>query len=263
MPASILGSSFVYPTQRIVTIAATQRTGSNLLCRALAATSLLGVPREHLLPERMAMGTASWGVPRVTLVGKAGQALRWLRGDKHWRFTSCLTPDSVRDYLLRVAVEHTGPSGTLCWKTMWISYRDVMLVRGLDVGVWNLPAVWIRIRRLDRVRQAVSFAKALQTKQWLASQPACGEPTYDRELIARCEAMIASQESAWDGYFASRAITPIEVTYESLTTAHHSVIKDLLVSLGHPNVESPPPQLQRQADQLSDDWAHRYLRERS
>lgn len=208
------------------------------------------------------MGTETWGVPHATHVGKAGQALRWLRGDQDWRHTCHLKRDSVRDYLLRVAVEHTGASGTLCWKTMWISYRDVMLARGLDVGIWNLPMVWIRIRRLDRIRQAVSFARAIQTKQWLASHAAGGKSTYDHDLIAHCEQLIAAQEAGWDSYFAGLAITPIDVTYESLTATHGAVIKDLLVALGHPGVESPPPQLQRQADEQSDSWVDRYLRER-
>lgn len=246
----------------VVTIAATPRTGSNLVCRALEATGLFGTPSEYLLPEWLAQGIEAWGVPTPTALGRISQWYRRMRGDRMWRATRRLHADSVRRYLHRTARDRVGTSGTFCWKVMWYHYSLFGLDRAAEATRWGVPTRWIRIRRDDRLRQAVSLARAFETQQWLACQPVSREAEYDSALIARCEAMITAHEAGWDDYFARRGVEPLCVTYEMLAKDHDATIRRILAFLGEGGVAAPPPQLQRQADTLTEEWVARYRRER-
>lgn len=145
---------------------------------------------------------------------------------------------------------------------MWLHYAMYGLDREGGAEAWGVPESWVRIRREDRLRQAVSLARAFETQQWKAGQKALREAEYDPALIARCETMIGSQEAAWDDYFARRGIRPLCVTYEALAGDYQATLGRVLDHLGHGDVAVPPPQLERQADERTEDWVSRYRRDR-
>lgn len=253
-------SGHVVP-QRVVLIAATPRSGSTLLARGLAATGLVGNPLEHLNRGLIVpLEGPPWRHLGLRLRRPLGRLRRWVRPDPR-RAVLRLDRASVESHLAQVAAEHTGPDGTFASKVMWAQLDQVLLGQGLDVDAWGAPVTWVRIRRGDRVAQAVSWVLAASTDRWSAQDPTRPPPPFDAARIADRKAELDRQERSWDRYFAERWIVPYEVTYEDLDAHYPTTLAALLSHLGHPDAAVPPRQLQRQADSVNAAWIARYRAE--
>ena len=77
--------------------------------------------------------------------------------------------------------------------------------------------VWMR--RLDKVRQAISMWRALQTRTWRRENPtADGEPprlSYSFRGIEHLRRRLSADDEAWRRYFLRSAIEPLELYYET------------------------------------------------
>src|SRR5262249_32781910 len=62
-------------------------------------------------------------------------------------------------------------------------------------------------------------------------------------------------------WFAEEAITPIEISYPVLWRNLTSFVAAILTALGQDPKLAPPPMLERQANQRSDEWVDRYREE--
>jgi LPS sulfotransferase NodH len=80
----------------------------------------------------------------------------------------------------------------------------------------------VHIVRHDRIRQAISWAKAAQDGVWFASDDApaqpTGAPTYNYEFIHNLERLIVDGEQGRRGLCRDIDVTPYEVVYEDLVT---------------------------------------------
>ncbi len=122
---------------------------------------------------------------------------------------------------------------------------------------------FVHLRRRDVVAQAVSWAKALQTRYWHpgeAVEPGGQPPIYDEELIARLVAAINKFEADWTLWFAAQSIVPCQVVYEELAADPLPAAHKVLDYLG---LQVPPDRQlvighHRQADQINADWAARF-----
>jgi LPS sulfotransferase NodH len=119
----------------------------------------------------------------------------------------------------------------------------------------------ILIRRADRVAQAVSYARGLQTGQWSKEERATQEPWYDEALIHRCFVDIAEEETAWQARATARGEPYLEVVYEDFIGDYEGTVRRVLEFLGvdaGPAFLVPPPPMERQADALNEAWCARF-----
>ena len=226
-------------------ICATNRSGSFLLCEALKNTGIAGRPEEYFWRNDEPFWKEHWGV------------------------------SSYADYVAGAIAQGTSPNGVFGAKIMWGYFDDVVGKLHSIPGYQGLPTAellstifpnvhYIWITRRDKVRQAVSFEKAIQTNIWAMTEepsPSTGELHFD---VARIEALILvieSHEAAWQRYFAANRITPFMVIYEELVTAYEQTAMQILHELSIP-VPQPfqfgPRRLRQQADALSEEWVQRY-----
>jgi LPS sulfotransferase NodH len=70
--------------------------------------------------------------------------------------------------------------------------------------------------------------------------------------------MLREQEKGWRGWFDEESVEPIEVSYPVLWRNLTDIVGTVLEALGQDPGLAPPPVLERQADQRSDEWADRY-----
>jgi LPS sulfotransferase NodH len=70
--------------------------------------------------------------------------------------------------------------------------------------------------------------------------------------------MLQAQEDSWRSWFAEENVDPIDVSYPVLWRNLSQVVGQVLEALGLDPRLAPPPVLERQADQRSDDWVERY-----
>src|SRR5919106_2266374 len=267
-------------------ICATPRSGSTLLCEALKATGVAGVPEEYFealrhsgrprRPQEYFVGARDRTILRhlgehAAVDGRPGRSPLW---DRH-------------DYepYLRWAIEQgTTPNGVFGAKLMWgylgdfISLlREIPAYRELPIQEM-LPTVfpdlrYVRVVRANKVRQAVSLWKAVQTATWRAEDDE--RPTVDAtdtsdglgprlkfhfRAIEHLLDQILAHEACWDAFFEHCEVQPYTVFYEDFTDSYEETALGVLRQIG---VEAPESlgferRMQPQTDDLNRRWARRF-----
>jgi LPS sulfotransferase NodH len=266
-------------TSRSYLVCATPRSGSTLLCHLLDQTGVAGRPEEYF--EALLHS----GLPR--------QPDEYFDHERHANIIERLAfremPDAVPQYepsplwdpsdysryLAYAKTEGTTPNGVFGAKLMWGYLGDfAKLLRGIE-GLEGLPVPellarvfpelrYVQITRRDKVRQAVSLWKAVQTQVWKRdadqSDAARREPVFSFRAINYLIRLLTAHDASWDAYFLGLGVEPLKVTYEELADAPVAVVQRVLE---HLDIEAPEdmalaaPRLRVQADALSEDWVRR------
>ncbi len=248
------GKVAVIQPQRSYFVCFTARSGSNLLREALSATGVAGRPEEYL--------------PKDTLssVAVGQRKAEWRQDWANRPFSECL------NNVLRYG---TTPNGVFGMKVEApnLRYLDRMLEGESGVTPVSLPArleatfpnlryVWVT--RRNKVRQAVSFFRAAQTDAWrsvLSQSIPNNELTFNLQLVDQYLRQILREEAAWSEYFTTNGIVPYTVVYEDLAQDYERIVRGVLeylqISLPE-QYQFSAPRLQKQADELSEDWVQRY-----
>lgn len=121
----------------------------------------------------------------------------------------------------------------------------------------------IQLTREDKLRQAISKARAMQTDLWVPDpeKNALSEPRFDPELIAHCLLSARRSEQMWTEFFQRNEIEPLTITYEDLCSGYPATVGRVLDFLG---VRPPrdfclgPPTTIRQADAITEEWIKQY-----
>jgi LPS sulfotransferase NodH len=226
-------------------ICATPRSGSFLLCEALKDTGLAGRPEEYFWRNDEPFWSERWGVSSyaecVASAKEQGATPDGVFGVKVMR-------GYVNDFLekLRRAYDEANTA------------RE-----SLSAVFPDLRYVWIS--RRDKLRQAVSFSKAIQTRIWARTEedPASNvEPEFRFEEIRRLVRELTEHDDAWQAYFEECGQEPLKVTYEvELENAYEETALRMLEFLEIPvpsNIGFGERRLKKQADGLSERWVRRY-----
>lgn len=120
----------------------------------------------------------------------------------------------------------------------------------------------MRLTRRDRVRQAISFARAMQSKQWTSRRDTPqAEPVYDFERIARCYFLIRRSYAFWDSYALLRGIEAPEFVYEDMLASPEPYVRAVADHAGLADLPPVETDLKIQRDAVSDAWRARFLEE--
>jgi LPS sulfotransferase NodH len=249
-------------------ICTTPRTGSNLLCEALRNTGVAGNPEEYFWDDALPAWYERWGV------------------------------SNFAQFLERMLVEGATPNGVFGAKVFAGDYLDDFLthVRRLpqysdpclslpalmSLMFPNLRHVWLT--RRNKVRQAVSWWVAFQTKVWAVrsekderamlqvfrevrniSETRKQVPRYDFQKIDSLVQEIVRREAWWQGYFSEGEIKPFSVVYEDFADSYEAVTRGLLQYLGRDSPRTAGSDkriLQKQSNEITEEWVQRYLEEK-
>jgi trehalose 2-sulfotransferase len=259
-------------------VCATPRSGSTLLCHLLDQTGVAGHPEEYFEDLRHS------GRPRrpheyfdperhANIIERL--AFREMPDGTEHRPHPLWTPETYDQYLAWVLERGTTPNGVFGAKLMWGYLGDfATLLRGIDgMAGLRVPVLldrafpglrYIQITREDKVRQAVSLWRAVQTQAWrrdaAAEARAAAEPVFSFRAINYLVRLLTAHDASWDAYFLGLGIEPLKVTYEELAAAREPVVRRVLGYLG---IDAPAdlgleaPRLSVQADELSEEWVRR------
>ena len=253
-------------------VVATQRSGSTLLVESLRASGCAGEPQEFFqyLPD-----TGMALQPREWFAGVDDESILRLLDPLDERGT----PETATPVAWREHIRSSGrtPNGVWGGKLMWnqttlLQERASRLpdhsrdgLRAAIRDVIGSEPVYVHVHRPDVVSQAVSFWRAVQTRVWR------GHPDPERDsravyhpgAIAHIVKNLRDQEDSWRAWFAAESITPIDIAYPVLWRNLTAIVGRVLEALGQDPRLAPPPALERQADQRSDEWVVRYRAEAS
>lgn len=213
-------------------ICTTPRSGSNLLCQYLTSTGVLGRPLEYF----------------------NGMARRALEDPGY--------PDEPALQLHRIVT--TGSTRNGVYGVKVFAYQHAAVAPTLE---WPglLPNLsFVYLERRNRLGQAVSWARAVQTTQYRSTQPPQAAPVYDARLIKERLDALDGERAQWREFFDSRNIKPLEIAYEDFIVNPQDTVDRVAEFIG---LRSPTRvshdliDLKIQRDAETDDWCVRFLRE--
>lgn len=283
--------------ERSYLVCATPRSGSTLVCQALRETNVAGRPQEYFEALRHSGRPRR---PEEYFVGVDDQSIfdhlgeRGVGDDPQPR--SPLWSRAAYDRYLEWAMEAgTTDNGVFGAKLMWGYFGDfVSLLRNVppyrDLPLPELlPEVFpnltfVRVVRANKIRQAVSLWKAVQTATWRQEDAAKGisvsdiddeqeDPPYKSFIqdhrpqlrfhygaIAHLLHQLITEEASWDAFFEHCGIKPELVLYENFAGDYEHATVNILDRLGleRPEGFQVKPRMKRQSDGINDDWVRRY-----
>ncbi len=230
-------------------LCAVARSGAHLLCEGLRATQRAGRPLQYFHQHLAAKYAARYGLDAV------GHFSHYVRGI----VSATATSNGVFGFRsepwdMNKLVERLSDSGEFGKANA----AEAELLRSA------FPRLrCVQLTREDKVRQAVSKARAMQTNHWLATKKGtiAGEPQFDPALIAQCEDAATQAEQMWAAFFQRNGIEPLAVTYEELCLDYPATVARVLdfLQIRPPRgFELGRPRTIRQADQTSEEWVRRY-----
>ncbi len=234
---------------RCYLICAVARSGSNLLSDGLRDTGRAGRPNHFFLPSSEVYFRPKYGFDAAA---------------------------DFADYVRGVVKKTVTSNEVFAFKLMaWYLHSFLARLRQTGafggVGVSDLEMLcaafprlrFIQISRREKLRQAISKARALQTGLWKVQKDKSEvvEPKYDRALIASCLAQTEEHEEIWSVFFAGIGQVPLRVEYETLCQDYERTLREVLdfleIRVPRRMTISAPATI-RQSDALSDDWEQRY-----
>ena len=260
-------------------VCTTPRSGSTALCGLLTGTGLAGRPDEYFQQLR---STGRPMRPRDYLEGVAPDIVPPEAHDGELEEHQLYDPrrfSGFEEYVEWVKNRATTPNGVFGAKIMWPYMAGLVdrltTVPGkretvapdelLGQTFPGLRYVWLR--RMDKVRQAVSLWRALQTWNWRKDagaasrgphEQAAGPPLrYSFEAIDHLRRRLISYDRAWEIYFEGTQTRPLTITYEAFTHEMHESVTWILRHAGvrHPaDAHYDVPGTARQSDELSEQW---------
>jgi trehalose 2-sulfotransferase len=267
--------------KRSYLVCATPRSGSTLLCETLDATGVAGRPREYFeelketgLPRR----------PREYFWGlRSPEVIRLLPHESQLDVDAEHRPSWSREdysqHLNAALAAGATPNGVFGAKVMWSYFPDFLeLMRGIPrfagmddgslLGSAFPDLHYVFISRSDKVRQAVSLWRALQTWVWRKSAVPAEQAQEERRAVYSFDAInhlldqLRRHEDAWRGFFFRIGTRPLQLFYEEIAGGPADAAGRVLESIGVSVEQAPsdgPRDISRQSDELSESWVQSYL----
>ena len=245
---------------RSYVLASTPRVGSHLLGDGLTATGIAGHPREWLprfSPDAMPMTARD----RFRLVTQPPSEAAY-------------DPEIDGAYIRKVFANGTSENGVFGVVIHWFVFQDAVRRlrafgnvreseaphRVLAAAFPKLSYVWLK--RRDKIAQAVSWSKAIQTGSYTGGQAqGVGESLrFDYGMIRYLLTALTSFENAWRSFFSSSGVTPLVLYYEDFSTNYASSIRSVLdfLQLDAGGVDIARPTREKYADARSLEWIEQF-----
>jgi LPS sulfotransferase NodH len=258
-------------------VCATQRSGSTLLCELLKDTGVAGRP-EEFFEARHDTGRPPHPGDYLDRLPRTGAGIRDDEAPPQApEYSSLVGLADYREHLERTFRLGTTENGVFGAKLMWDQLPELQALasqlpeyRGLTdrtlLGALFDDPAFIWVTRGDKVRQAVSLWRALQTRRWrlergpddTTSKP---ELHYRFEGIRHLVRLLETEDAAWGAFFGRHGIDRLAIAYEEdLVADRDRAVRTVLAKIG----VKPPPEwhaadpIERQGDSLNDDWVAAY-----
>ena len=230
-------------------LCAVARSGAHLLSAGLRATHLAGRPLQYFHAQLAPKYAARHGLDASRHFASYVRGLVRLTATPNGVFGFRIESWDLEKFLdrLRGAGEFGPPDA-----------HELQLLRTA------FPRLrYVQLTREDKLRQAVSKARAMQTDLWVAApdKVGSGELKFDPSLIRHCLRSSAQAEQTWAEVFAHNEITPLAITYEDLCEDYEGTVRRLFdfLQIRWPRGFSlGPPTTVRQSDGTTEDWIARF-----
>lgn len=201
---------------------------------------------------------------RLWSCGIFGRPLEYFNDNTNVEILSRLGRGDLLNYWSALKGRRTAENGVFGFKMFTDHYRQ-LIARERNFVTNLTPNEVIFYTREDKIAQAVSYARAIQTHSWFADAREVRRPSYSFEQIHQQVDSVLTQEAAWERIFAAMGVVPLRIGYAELLENESEVMRRVAAHLGLELGLSTALEgltINRQADGLSAEWAKRYVEER-
>jgi len=211
-------------------IANTPRSGSHLLGHSLSETRQHGVPLEYFNPANVVYWYERFGVS---------------------------TTQELIPFLFKYRTSRNGYFGV---KADWGQYKNLCNTIHFD-SLNFTKIVWIQ--RNNLLKQAVSYAIAKQTRQWISAMPKQGEAEYDYSEIVKCARKIRNWNQNWKSHFETTSVPVLQTKYEDIIGNPQQELEKIakFINPEHKGMIDLTKQTLKQTGKLNHDWISHFRKE--
>lgn len=207
------------------------RSGSNHLC-SLLERSGIGIPGEYYFPYDFNERYHHWN----------NKLKAYFNGD--------IDPINYFECILKF--QHSIAGIKVSWDAMQAMMHEVS-----DIVEYMNPK-YIYITRDDKIMQAISWARALQTQVWSSDDLGrrSPQPIYDKAQIEKCLEYIEQQENRFENFLSDK--NPLRIAYEELsddTIREVSEFLDVPIVFKKQHILS---KFRKLRDKVNDDWYQKF-----
>jgi len=211
------------------------------------------------------------------VAGHPGEHLQGTLPDLYARYGAHTPLELVSKFWAKA----TTPNGVLGLKFGLVEYRFATLLEafreidghdGTRSGIWAnvLPnGRHIFMTRRNKVRLAVSWWKAIQSREWhrlhgVLPQYSELAARYVPEAIDHLFSESVMREAAMQDFFAQARISPLTIVYEDFVTNYAETVSQVLtwIGLDPVAVTIAQPMYDRLADEVSEEWVQRFRQDK-
>lgn len=232
-----------------------QRNGSTLLCKGLEQTGIAGQPGEFFNISDDSSFAEHYGI-------------------SSW--------EDLREHLWQLGASANGVFGI---KHSWMTNRyrkllaEIHQLKGLPADSLNSQELLadlfpncrhIYLTRRNKIRQAVSWWKAIQDQNWHLApgqsqqdEQAFYDKHYDFDALHHLFRGATLRECAIQAYFSAYNIQPLTLVYEDFIQDFPGTIQQVIdcLEIDYDELTLPTPFYQRTATAGSEQWVQRFRRE--
>lgn len=193
------------------------------------------------------------------LLGRSGEWLDRLRRDK------AIVAQGGAAYAEAAVARGTGETGFFAVKlfprhVMWFQRRY-----GFDF-IGHVRArhdvALVRLTRRDRLAQAISYARAMQSRQWTSRKDAPeARPVYDFQRILRSYLLIQRAYTYWESYVTLAGQEAAHFVYEDMIGAPEPYLRCLADHAGVADLPKVKTDLKILRNAETEAWRARFLAE--
>jgi LPS sulfotransferase NodH len=196
------------------------------------------------------------------------------------RFGNNIDFSSAYDHTV-AAINYGTNNGVFGLKFSWVEFEiflkkakqllgdDAKYLSDIDILEIFFPDTkFVRLIRRDKVKQAVSYAKAMQTGIWNERVGTAEDykqyvipPRYNQSHIEALFDNLLAFDLSWKKFLNKNNKECLEIWYEDLAKDYVNTMTKVCDFLGVQNIEELQPPLKRQSDALSQKWAERFQQE--
>jgi LPS sulfotransferase NodH len=222
--------------------------------------------------------SGSWLIAETLQACGIGRPHEFFCQHKEAKLLSRLGIAEQSQYFDRIIAEGTSEKGVFGAKLHWdqlsnllkhasdhLQSQDQCADRLLAQVFPNLAYIFL-IRR-DKLRQAISYHKALQTDLWWSFAGSRknlpkGVATFDFQAIDAFVKRFDLEDLKWQYFFTKNHIKPLTLVYEDVVQDLQGAVNQVVDYLQVPldtEFALPPPRLEKQADAVTEEWVREYL----
>lgn len=232
--------------------------GAPLKCRRYRKTQVKNTKGSLILTE--GRSGSNWLISLTNGTGFLGHSGEWFSS---WYLRESM-PRTKEELLENVLKKASTNNGYFCVKIFPAHVHFIQIKFGFDLIKYFMDhhdTNLVRLVRRDRFRQAISYARGVQTNQWTRNNPAKAEAKYDYELICRCYFLLSRSDAYWNAYLELRKVEPECFVYEDLLEAPGKFVDCLANHCGAAVSSLPKSKHSIQRDALTEEWLARFIAE--